>query len=102
MAFLHIRSTPISPDIPSPTTPLFNRPTRGILQQFKRQLVLCDNDESNLTEFIDGQPQSNEDIGTCKTIPFLKLKQDQFSQETEKYFNRRQAFASFPTWLPQV
>ena len=32
---------------------------------------------------------------------------DEFSQKknnkkTEKYFSRRQAFAGFPTWLPQV
>ena len=29
----------------------------------------------------------------------FRLNQVQFSQETEKYFSKRQAFASFPIWL---
>ena len=38
-------------------TPL-NRPTRGTLPRFNRQLVLYDNDDSNLTVLVYRQPKS--------------------------------------------
>ena len=35
-------------------------------------------------------------------VTFLKMNLVKFSHKTEKYFSRRQVFASFPTWFPQV
>ena len=49
----------------------------------------------HVTTYIDGC------FSFC-FVTFLKLNQIQNSQRTEKYFSRRQAFTSFPTWLPQV
>ena len=71
MALLQTRSTPINPWLPSPATLLFNRLTRGILPKFSRQVMLCDNDERNFIMFLGEQSQANQDINTCKNIPFL-------------------------------
>ena len=54
MAFLKIRSIILSPSL---AIHLFNRLTRGILAQFKRQLVLCSNDEGNFIVPLERQPK---------------------------------------------
>ena len=55
MALLQIRLALIIPRLQSPAALPFNRPTRGILPQFNRQLVLHDNDKS-LIILIDANP----------------------------------------------
>ena len=68
MSFLQIRSTVISPRLPSLAELLFNRLMRGILLRFNRQPIMYDNDESNLSVLIERQAYSNEDKDTGKNI----------------------------------
>ena len=53
MPFLEISSILTNLRLPGLATPLFNRPTRGILPRFNRQLVLYDNYDKNLIGLID-------------------------------------------------
>ena len=66
MALLQISSTPISLRLPSPVMILFNRLTGDILPKFNRQLVLCDNNESNFIVLLERQVQAIQDIDTHK------------------------------------
>ena len=71
MALLQIRSTPI---IPASLAMLrFNRLTRGIIPKFSRQLVLYNNDETNLIVHLERQPLANQDADVCKNILFLPI-----------------------------
>ena len=69
MVLLQIRSSLISPRLPSLATLMFNRLTTGMLPQFIKQLVLCDNNENNIIVLTVRQPQSIED--THRNIPSL-------------------------------
>ena len=72
MAMLQIGKTPISHMLPSLAMLLYHRPTRGMLPQFNRQPVLCDNDQSYFTALIDRWPQSNEAIDTNIFLLYLQ------------------------------
>ena len=63
--------TPINPRLPCPVTLLFSRRPGGILLIYSRPLTGCNNNVSNHSVLISRQPQENEDVDTCKNIPFV-------------------------------
>ena len=71
MASLQIRSTQISPELPSQVMLLFDRPMRDVLPNFYRQLVSYHNHYINLIALLETQPQASQDIHTHKNILFL-------------------------------
>ena len=71
IASSEIKSTLVSPGLPSSNTFVLNRLTRSILPNFNRKPVLCDNNESNDTALLERQPQAGQAIDTYKNSPFI-------------------------------
>ena len=60
----------MNPGLPSLAMFLYNRWPRGLLPKFNRQLLLCDNNKSNLTTGIE-TTQPSQDLDAHKNILFL-------------------------------
>ena len=70
LALLHIRSTPVGPGLPSPTTLLHNRPIRGLMPRAYRMPNNYDYNEDNLNTLKAHQDMLRKNNVTFKG-PFL-------------------------------